>query len=148
MAAFTTKDPADRPAFMERWNRLLTDDTIMKKTVLFEDRVAGHVMSFTAPWSDYLEVSFWLGKEFWGRGIATKALDLFLGCQTMRPLHARAAKDNHASIRVLEKCGFKHQGADRGFANARDREIDEVVLNLAPDGGSSSLPSTQSAARY
>jgi RimJ/RimL family protein N-acetyltransferase len=75
-------------------------------------------------------VSYWLGKEYWGKGIATEALGLFLGIIEERPLYARAAKDNAASIRVLEKCGFVISGCERGFANARGEEIDEVVLVL------------------
>lgn len=50
---------------------------------------------------------------------------------TTRPLHARAAADNAGSVRVLEKCGFTVTGTDRGYANARGAEIDEVLLTLA-----------------
>jgi RimJ/RimL family protein N-acetyltransferase len=48
----------------------------------------------------------------------------------VRPLRARAAADNAGSIRVLEKCGFVVTGRDRGFANARGEETDEVLLTL------------------
>ena len=58
------------------------------------------------------------------------ALSEFLPVQNTRPLYARAAKDNVASLRVLAKCGFMVSGYDRGFANARGQEIDEVVLKL------------------
>jgi RimJ/RimL family protein N-acetyltransferase len=82
------------------------------------------------------EVSYWIGKEYWGRGIATKALTLFLEELKVRPLYARAAKDNVASLRVLAKCGFKVVGEDRGYANARGAEIEEYVLKLEPTAGS------------
>jgi len=40
------------------------------------------------------------------------------------------AKDNIASVRVLEKCGFVISGYDQGFANARGEEIEEVIMIL------------------
>jgi RimJ/RimL family protein N-acetyltransferase len=131
MAAFTAKDPADRAA---KWTKILDDDSITKRTILFGGRVAGSVSAFVAPWSGQLEVTYWLGREYWGRGIATKALTEFLGHLKARPVYARAAKDNIASIRVLAKCGFTIFGRDKGFANARGEEVEEVVLRLGGDG--------------
>jgi RimJ/RimL family protein N-acetyltransferase len=40
------------------------------------------------------------------------------------------AHDNVASRRVLEKCGFRAIATERGFAEARSGEIEEVVLRL------------------
>ena len=97
----------------------------------------GSLGAFVAPWSGQLEVTYWIGREFWGKGIATKALAVFLSSVKPRPLYARTAKDNIASLRVLEKCGFTIAGYERGFANARGEEVDEVVLELrveAPEG--------------
>jgi RimJ/RimL family protein N-acetyltransferase len=130
MAAFTAEDPADRAAFTAKWTKILADDCITKKTILFDGQVAGSVSSFVAPWSGMLEVTYWIGRAFWGKGIATKALSMLLGSLKTRPLYARAAKDNIASIRVLEKCGFTISGYDKGFANARGGEIEEVILEL------------------
>jgi RimJ/RimL family protein N-acetyltransferase len=90
--------------------------------------VAGHILIHA--WFGELEVSYWLGREFWGRGIATQALAAFLEVIHTRPLYARAAQDNRASIRVLEKNGFKVYADERGFANARGEEIDEVVMDF------------------
>jgi RimJ/RimL family protein N-acetyltransferase len=134
MAAFTAKDPADREAFTAKWAKILGDDTVTKKAVLVNGQVAGSVSSFVAPWSGQLEVTYWVGREYWGRGIATKALTEFLGHLKARPVYARAAKDNIASIRVLAKCGFTISGHDKGFANARGEEVEEVVLRLGGDG--------------
>ena len=47
-----------------------------------------------------------------------------------RPIYGRAAKDNVASIRVMENCGFRISGYDKGFANARGEEIEEAILEL------------------
>jgi RimJ/RimL family protein N-acetyltransferase len=128
MAAFTARDPADRQAFMAHWNRMLGDAAVTTKTILLGEQVAGHVASF-----DRLgkrEVSYWIGKAYWGKGIATHALSVFLGEETTRPLHARCAKDNIASLRVLEKCGFSITGDGRCFSNARGVEVEEYVLKL------------------
>ncbi|MGH2537560.1 MAG: GNAT family N-acetyltransferase [Candidatus Promineifilaceae bacterium] len=136
MAAFTAKDPADRDAFMAHWAEILADPGIAIRTILFQGRVAGYVLSHA--WFGEPEVSYWLGKGFWGRGIATWALAAFLAEQKARPLYARAAKDNIASIRVLQKCGFTISGEDKGYSNARGRQVEEVILTLgaaAPQAG-------------
>jgi RimJ/RimL family protein N-acetyltransferase len=130
MAAFTVKDPADGAAFTAKWAKILGDDSITKRIILFGGQVAGNIGAFVAPWSGKLEVTYWIGREFWGKGIATKALAVFLSAVKARPLCARAAKDNIASLRVLEKCGFTITGYERGFANARGAEIEEFVLEL------------------
>lgn len=128
MAAFTAEDPVHRDAFSARWGRLLRDDSIKKKTVLLDGRIAGHVMSFEQ--GGEREVTYWLGKEYWGRGVATGALRAFLGHEGTRPLYARAAKDNVGSIRVLKKCGFEISGEDKGFSSARGEDVGEFVLKL------------------
>lgn len=128
MAAFTAKDPADRDAFEAHWVKIASDERITIRTIVYNGQVAGHIESFERFGKQ--EVSYWLGREYWGRGIATRALALFLEMVSARPLYARVAKDNFASLRVLEKCGFAVIGEDRGFANARGQEIDEFILKL------------------
>ncbi len=130
MAAFTAADPADREAFAAKWARILADDTVTIRTIVLDGRVAGNVMLWRDPALDAPEVSYWLGKEFWGRGLATAALTAFLRLTETRPLYGRAAKDNLGSIRVLEKCGFTLHGEERGYANGRGEEIAEVVYRL------------------
>lgn len=128
MAAFTSKHPGDRDAFNAHWIKILGDSSIIIRTILYKGKVAGHVLKYEM--SARPEVSYWLGKEFWGQGIATQALSLFLDELITRPIYARSAKDNLASMRVLEKCGFMLAGNDKGFANARGEEIEEVVMQL------------------
>jgi RimJ/RimL family protein N-acetyltransferase len=128
MAAFTPEDPTDHDAFAAHWQRLLESETIIKRTVLLGDVVAGHVASWVQDGDR--EITYWIDRRHWGKGIATTALQLFMDVVSIRPLYARAAKDNIASIRVLEKCGFVVVGQERGYANARGREIDELVLKL------------------
>jgi RimJ/RimL family protein N-acetyltransferase len=129
MAAFTARDPTDREAFAAHWDRILADETVMVRTVLLDAQVAGYVLSYET--SGRPEVTYWLGKAYWGRGLATRALARFLAHENRtRPIYARVARDNAASRRVLKKCGFKVIGEDRGFANARGQEIDELILEL------------------
>lgn len=89
---------------MAHWKRNLADEAIIKKTVLFNGAVAGNVESWEQ--DGEREVGYWLGREYWGKGIATRALSAFLGYVETRPLYAYVVKHNVASIRVLEKCGF------------------------------------------
>jgi RimJ/RimL family protein N-acetyltransferase len=130
MAAFTSPDPTDRAAFAAKWGRILADETVTVRTIVDAGAVAGTVTVWRDEALDAPEVSYWLGKEFWGQGLATAALAAFLHEVETRPLYGRAAKDNLASIRVLEKCGFVLQREERGYATARGEEIAEVVLRL------------------
>lgn len=125
MAAFTARDEDE---FMAHWTKILNDDTVVTKTVLFDDRVAGNVVSFER--DGEREVGYWIGREFWGQGIATKALLEFLRHVTARPLFAHVAKHNIASIRVLEKCGFVVYGEAKTLANERGEEVEEFILKL------------------
>ncbi|HYE63186.1 MAG TPA: GNAT family N-acetyltransferase [Phycisphaerales bacterium] len=126
-AAFVGENPSDRTAFNEHWARIRSKPTITIRTIEVAGEVAGYVASFMR--GDEREVTYWLGREHWGKGHATGALREFLKSEP-RPIHARAAKDNTPSIRVLEKCGFRLLREERGYANARQCEIAEVVMVL------------------
>jgi RimJ/RimL family protein N-acetyltransferase len=128
MAGFTAKDPTDREAFMAHWAKIMADESVTIRTILYKDRTAGYILCHD--WFGEPEVSYWIGKQFWGKGIATQALREFLNLLPTRPLYARAAKDNAASIRVLDKCGFRIHDEDRGYASARGGEIEEYILIL------------------
>jgi RimJ/RimL family protein N-acetyltransferase len=132
MAAFTAKDPSDHAAFMAHWQKILANETVIIKTILCNQQVAGSVSSYEDEGEP--EVTYWLGKEYWGRGIATWALNELLAHHNrVRPIYARVAKDHLASRRVLEQCGFKIIGEDTGFANARGQVIEELLLELRED---------------
>lgn len=128
MAAFTAEDPSDRPAFNQHWAKIRANTAIILKTILSDDIVVGnlsHFEMFGEP-----SVGYWIDRAYWGQGIATEALQQFLQIITTRPLYARVAFDNIGSIRVLEKCGFVQHGTDTGFAYARSKEIDEIIMIL------------------
>ncbi|MEV2217348.1 GNAT family N-acetyltransferase [Streptomyces sp. NPDC050997] len=127
MAAFTPKDPADRDAFDALWKKIRASDAVAR-TVLADGDVIGSAAVYGDPGER--EVTYWVDRAYWGRGVATAALRLLVAEVPERPLYARAAADNEGSLRVLEKCGFRTAARARGFANARREEIDEVVLTL------------------
>lgn len=128
MAAFTSKDPNDWNSFAEHWNKILANKNIIKKTIIAENTVVGHVVHFEQFGEP--EVTYWIGKEYWGKGIATNALREFLKEVTIRPLYARAAKDNTGSLKVLKRCGFMISGEDSGYANGHGKDVGEFVLTL------------------
>lgn len=101
MAAVPSRE---RAAFDEHWARIRADETVLIRTIVVDGEVAGNVLSFER--DRRREVGYWLGRAFWGKGIASRALAAFLEHETRRPLHAAVARHNPASRRVLEKCGF------------------------------------------
>ena len=124
MAAFPARD---REAFMEHWTtNVLGDDTAGKWTILLDGEVVGNILS----WADLGDtlVGYWIGREHWGKGIATRALTLLLAEVDTRPLHAHVARHNAGSIRVLEKCGFRIV-EEQTFEESGERIV-EVILRL------------------
>jgi len=107
MAAFPARDQA---AFDGHWAKIRADPTIVLRTIVVDGQVAGNFVSFEQ--GAAREIGYWIGREFWGRGIATHALAQFLDIVTVRPLHAVLAPHNVASRRVLEKCGFRFENQE------------------------------------
>ena len=130
MAAFGPKDPDDRAAFDARWERIASDPTIAVRAIVVDGEVAGSILLWRDPAMAGPEVSYWLGRKFWGRGIATAALERFLELATERPLFGRAVADNAGSLRVLEKCGFVRIGEGSGYSDSRAIDVTEVILRL------------------
>jgi RimJ/RimL family protein N-acetyltransferase len=124
MAAFPARD---REPFMAHWYKIMADKSGIMKTILFDDQVAGNIVCWEQ--DGEREVGYWVGKEFWGKGIATKALTEFLNQVKTRPLVAHVAKHNIGSRRVLEKCGFTFIKEDK-YYNANGVEIEEIILKL------------------
>ena len=90
--------------------------------ILWKGGIAGNVLSW--PGTRERLVGYWIGRDYWGRGVATAALAAFLAELSERPLHARVATANLGSIRVLEKCGFERVGEtadETGLVEARYR---------------------------
>ena len=125
MAGFPSRS---RDAFMAHWATIMADESVQLKTILFHGEVAGNIVCFQQ--LGEREVGYWLGKEYWGKGIATQALEEFLKTIETRPLYAHVAKLNIGSRRVLEKCGFTIAGEDRFFSEVFGKNIDEFILTL------------------
>jgi [ribosomal protein S5]-alanine N-acetyltransferase len=128
LAAFTSKDPTDKTAYLQKYTKLLNDRSINMQTIIVENIIAGSVSKFEM--EGEAEVTYWIDKKFWGEGVATKALKEFLKNENMRPIFGRVAFDNFGSQKVLEKCNFIKIGTDKGFANARQAEIEEFIYKL------------------
>lgn len=123
MAAFPARD---HDSFMTHWKKIMGDRSVILKTILYDEKVAGNLVSWEG--SGQREVGYWLGRDYWGKGIATKAVSMFLEQVKIRPLYAHVAKHNFASFRVLEKCGFKASGGDR--VEEGNGVIEEYILKL------------------
>lgn len=128
LAAFMPKDPTDKAAYLAKHTKFLSDPTINNQTIIVDGIIAGSIAKFIM--QGEAEITYWIDKKFWNRGIATEALKDFLVIETIRPIFGRVAFDNFASQRVLEKCGFVKIGKDKGFANARQQEIEEFIYKL------------------
>jgi RimJ/RimL family protein N-acetyltransferase len=124
MAAFPARA---HDAFKAHWEKIMTEGTAIVRTITVRGEVAGNIVSWEQ-WGQW-QVGYWLGRKYWGQGIASAALSQFLGLVPVRPLYARAARHNAASIRVLQKCGFTIAGEDR-FPRADGEEGEEFILVL------------------
>ncbi|WP_419818358.1 GNAT family N-acetyltransferase [Glaciibacter flavus] len=130
MAAFTATNPDDRAAF-DSWvarNRAL--EGVLQFVVTERGNFAGTAASFNVGVDR--EVTYWIARHAWGRGVATAALQLLISRDPVRPLQARVAVHNRGSRAVLEKCGFTEVSRDRGFASGVGREVDEIAYVLTP----------------
>jgi len=125
MAAFP---PRDREAFAAHWTTILADHEVEKRTILVGSEVAGCAVCWEQ--SGKRLIGFWLGRRFWGQGIASRAVASFVSSIPARPLHAHVVKSNIASMRVLEKCGFHVSGESRAAAATGGEPVDEFVYSL------------------
>jgi RimJ/RimL family protein N-acetyltransferase len=128
MAAFTGPDSPSRAAFGAHMDRIRSSPEIVHRAIECDGELVGTIASFVIEGDT--EVTYWIDRAHWGRGIATRALDLLLALVPVRPVFARAASDNAGSLRVLAKCGFEAVGTNRDYAAGRDAEIEETILRL------------------
>lgn len=101
--------PRDEATFRARWASVFEDATVVPRAIVVDGELAGQVTCFERdgqPW-----IGYWIGRDWWGRGIATRALGALLGEVERRPLYAMVASWNAASRRVLERNGFELTGS-------------------------------------
>lgn len=125
MAAFPARS---HDAFMAHWAKIRADPTVVNKAILLDDELAGSIACFEQLGKPM--IGYWLGRSYWGRGVATRALALFLEHLPARPLYAYVAKHNIGSLRVLQKCGFVIRGEDKWSAEANGTPFEEWFLRL------------------
>jgi len=129
LAAFPSRE---RDAFFAHWTtNILGNPTAVNRTILAGGQVAGNIGAWTDAASNERLTCYWLGREFWGRGIASAAMAQFLRLESTRPLSARVANHNLGSIRVLEKVGFARVGAE-AFSLPSGARLEEFIYSLAP----------------
>ena len=125
MAAFPSRQ---REAHMAHWAKIMADPSTFLRTILSDGQVAGNIVSWDG--SEGREIGYWVAREFWGQGIATRALALFLDEVQVRPLYAAVARHNVASRRVLEKCGFVVVSAAGVLPEPSAEPVAEFILRL------------------
>lgn len=130
LAAFTAADPEDRRAFDAWIDRQRANPDVLYAVVTENGGFAGSIAAFTIDGDR--EVSYWIARHAWGRGVATAALRMLISREAERPLFARAAAHNAPSIAVLKKVGFTELSRDVEFAPGVGREIEEIVFTLLP----------------
>ncbi|CAG0960102.1 phosphinothricin acetyltransferase [Phycisphaerales bacterium] len=120
--------PRSLEAFQAVWDRIFKDAAVTARVIVENESIIGGVSCFDMDGLD--AVGYWIAREHWGRGVATRALRLFLQEVPRRPLHATAARANLASIRVLHNCGFRLTGYRTGQETDRyvACEVAEFVL--------------------
>jgi RimJ/RimL family protein N-acetyltransferase len=120
LAAFFARE---RDAFEAHWQKILADSENWVRTIECAGVVCGNVVAFRR--EGVWEIGYWLGREHWGKGLATRAVAEFLTLFHERPLYATVVVTNRPSVRVLEKCGFR-----RVECRVSDGGLDEVLLAL------------------
>jgi RimJ/RimL family protein N-acetyltransferase len=128
MAAFTAADPDDRVAFDAHMAKIRALPDVTNRAITVDGRLVGSVAAFVMDGDT--EVTYWIDRSYWGRGIAGRALGLLLQLVPVRPVFARAASDNVGSLTVLQRAGFVVIGTEVSFANGRNAEIEETILRL------------------
>ena len=121
MAAFPIRE---RTAHDAHWAKILADDSLIARTIVEDGQVVGNIGSWVA--NGQRSIGYWIGRPYWGRGYATRALAELLKEVPGRPVNARVAEHNLGSIRVLAKCGFSIVGEELHDGDL----VKEIVMRL------------------
>jgi RimJ/RimL family protein N-acetyltransferase len=124
MAAFPSRS---LEAFMAHWKKIMDMQGPVLRAIEIRGEVAGNILCWEAngDWN----IGYWIGKTYWGQGIATAALRAMAAELAQRPLTARVSANNFPSIRVLEKCGFTIAGTDK-FLSPEGKTMEELIFTL------------------
>jgi RimJ/RimL family protein N-acetyltransferase len=84
--------------------KIRVDPEVIIRVITEDDLVVGYLLSWSTESCRML--GYWIGREFWGRGLASLGLRLFINELPMRPLQAHVASTNLGSQKVLDNNGF------------------------------------------
>lgn len=120
--------PRDAETFFPHWEKVLLDPAVVPRVITADDRVIGSISRFERDGRPY--VGYWIDKAHWGKGIATRAIALLVAEVSTRPLHARVASSNVASLRALLRNGFVVTEVRRSEETERFPACEETLLVL------------------
>jgi RimJ/RimL family protein N-acetyltransferase len=114
----------------------LADEIQTKFAIVIDDELAG-VIGIDFREDLYRKaplIGYWLGERYWGKGIMTKAVRLmvnygFANLNIVR-LQAGILSNNPASMRVLEKAGFKKEGILKNNIIKNEVILDEHIYGI------------------
>ncbi|HNE05043.1 MAG TPA: GNAT family N-acetyltransferase, partial [Anaerolineales bacterium] len=69
MSAYPAKD---RGEFMRHWEGIMKNKNVIARTIVYKEKVAGHIICWKEGKYEQ-RIGYWIGKEFWRRGIASTA---------------------------------------------------------------------------
>lgn len=130
LASFTADDPDDRDAFDSWMSRNRANPGALSLVITEDGGFAGTAATFDV--EDDREVTYWVARHAWGRGVATEAVRLLVMREPTRPLFARVAAHNRGSIAVLERNGFTEVSRLTSYAPGVKRDVEEIVFTLLP----------------
>jgi RimJ/RimL family protein N-acetyltransferase len=129
LAAFTdVKTARDADAFRQKYQKILADDAIVNRVIEIDGEIVGSVATF--PIEGDMELTYWIRKDWWGRGVASAAVARLLDEVAVRPIYGRVVEDNVGSVRVLERNGFVRVGSEDAFAPGRQATVTELTFKL------------------
>jgi ribosomal-protein-alanine N-acetyltransferase len=128
MAAFITPESGARDDYRAKWRGIIANKETLAKVIVVEGEVVGSAGAFVLDGDT--EVTYWVRRDLWGRGLASAALAELLRVVTARPVRGRVAADNVGSATVLLRNGFRRVGEETAYAEARGAEIEELVYRL------------------
>lgn len=80
-----------------------------------------------APIEEGWEIGYHIAKKYTGKGYATEAVSAFLPViaekKSLSEIYGICLKENFASVRVMEKCGFENLYSGAGEYQGERREI-------------------------
>jgi RimJ/RimL family protein N-acetyltransferase len=121
--------PRPRDVFFARWEGIFKDPGVVPRAIIAGGVLVGSISVFGRDGLDY--VGYWIAREHWGKGFASAGLRLLLGEVARRPLYARVATHNAASLRVLNRCGFRELERRVSPGDERFVECEEATLRLS-----------------